>query len=292
VNSLTSDIHQDAWNNLEVLFSNILAKIKWDETREAEYEDDEDEDEDDEDEDEDDEGEYEDGIYIDPYVDYGQEEYLHELERCIKLIRNKLSIKDVSNLKGDFDDLVSACEELNLHIEEEFEEIESYLDILNVYEGQLIYVPKHDTIYTPTLILEVHSELIKMIARNPKMVFEISPRKFEEIIAELFFKKGFEVELTKATRDGGRDIVAVYEHMNVKSKYLIECKRYAPTNKVSIGIVQRLFGVKVAESANKAILATTSFFTKDARNFANNHLWDLDLKDYNDIMAWIKTYRC
>ncbi len=127
-----------------------------------------------------------------------------------------------------------------------------------------------------------------MISNKPALIFEISPRKFEEIIADIFFKKGFEVELTKRTRDEGRDIVAIYNHMDISTKYLIECKRYARANKVSIDIVQRLFGVKIAEAANKAILATTSTFTKDARHFASNHFWDLALKDYEDIMEWIR----
>jgi HJR/Mrr/RecB family endonuclease len=131
---------------------------------------------------------------------------------------------------------------------------------------------------------------MRRIAKSPRLIHQISPRQFEEIVAELFAMNGYKVELTKMTRDGGRDIVAIYETMGISTKYLIECKRYAMSNKVSLGLVQRLFGVMVAEQANKAILATTSTFTKDARFFANTHMWDLDLKDYNDILMWINSY--
>lgn len=269
---LTSDLHQHAWRNLHRLFSSILSiREDYEPLEDASYDDEE--------------------IYV-LYSKLHKESLAKDFDVYAESIIQNLAEKNARNLKADFDNLVSLCEELGIHLEEVFEEVESYLDILTVSQDQVLYLPKHDVIYTPQLILELHSELINLIARNPKLIFEISPHKFEEIIAELFFKKGFEVELTKKTRDGGRDIIAVSKEMDVRTKYLIECKRYAITNKVSIGLVQRLLGVKVAESANKAILATTSGFTKDARKFANSHLWDLDLKDYDDIMSWIKAYRC
>ena len=286
MNSFDSDI-QNAWSSLQALFQEIQDKIKdWKESekearRRAE-----------------DEEEYEKYYSVDPedvetqkVAGIGEEVYfLHELKDTVDLISWKLSQDNSKELEADFSELISICSELGLDLEDEFEQIQSYLDVLSFEEGTLIYVPKRNLIHTPQLILEVNDDLIKKIAREPDLLFQISPRKFEEIIADVFFKRGFEIELTKSTRDGGRDIIAFYDHMNIKTKYLIECKRYAKTNKVSIGIVQRLFGVKMAEAANKAILATTSTFTRDARHFASSHVWDLDLKDYEHIMAWIKAY--
>lgn len=269
---LTSDLHQDAWDNLSRLFASIISiRDDYELPDDASYDDEE--------------------VYV-LYSKLHKESLANDFNVNADSIMKNLADRNIAGLKADFDNVVTICEELDIHLESEFEEIESYLDILNVPPSRIIYLPKHDIIYTPQLIREVHSELINLIARNPKLLYEISPRKFEEIIAELFFKKGFDVELTKQTRDGGRDIVAISKEMDVRTKYIIECKRYAIENKVSIAVVQRLLGVKFAESANKAILATTSGFTKDARKFANSHVWDLDLKDYNDIMSWIKAYRC
>ena len=75
--------------------------------------------------------------------------------------------------------------------------------------------------------------------------------------------------------------------MDIPIKYIIECKKYSKQRKVSIAFVQRLLGVKIANSANKAILVTTSSFTKDALLFSKNHIWDIELKDYNDIVSWL-----
>lgn len=131
---------------------------------------------------------------------------------------------------------------------------------------------------------------MKKIAENPASIFAISPRQFEEIIAEIFHQKGFHVELTKQTADGGRDIIAIHNKLNIRSKYIIECKRYAPERKVSVELVRSLLGVKTSENANKAVLATTSSFTKSAKEFAHHNLWYLDLKAYNDVMNWIRDY--
>lgn len=216
--------------------------------------------------------------------------YRSELGKVLDVVSVKLDKHIQENLAVSFAEMESLCGELNINIDEEYRSIKSCLEVLELEGGPLIYVPKHELIYAPQLILELNDDLIRKIARRPETIFEIPPRKFEEIIAEVFRKRGFEVELTKSTRDGGRDIIAIHDQMNVPIKYLIECKRYSPTNKISIGIVQRLFGVKMAEAANKAILATTSTFTRDARIFASKHVWDLDLKEYDDIMGWIKAH--
>lgn len=63
----------------------------------------------------------------------------------------------------------------------------------------------------------VEEELPKVIQilfelkNNPLYVYQLSPREFEEVVAELFKAKGYEVKLTPATRDGGRDIIVKHE---------------------------------------------------------------------------------
>ncbi|HEU4770327.1 MAG TPA: restriction endonuclease, partial [Pyrinomonadaceae bacterium] len=216
---LTSDIHQDAWDSLPGFFMSIASAVEdYEPHNDYILEDDE--------------------VYS-LYSRMHKESLIKDLRLYCESMMNNLPNKDLLSLKSDFETVVSLCEELGIHLEEEFEEIESCFDILTFTEDQVIFLPKHDRIYTPQLILAVHSELINLIARKPNLIFEISPRQFEEIIAELFIKKGFEVELTKQTRDGGRDIVAVSKAMDVKTKYLIECKRYAMKRKVSVAVVQR-----------------------------------------------------
>ena len=138
---------------------------------------------------------------------------------------------------------------------------------------------------------EINEELIRYLAQHPEYMRYLNPRKFEELIAELFKDKGYEVTLTPKTKDGGKDIIALYKSSFGHQLYIIECKRYKETNKVGVEVVRSLYGVKTAENYNQAIVATTSTFTKDAIDFVKPLKFQLDLKDFSDIQEWIKNYK-
>ncbi|MEN8220363.1 MAG: restriction endonuclease [Pseudomonadota bacterium] len=63
-------------------------------------------------------------------------------------------------------------------------------------------------------------ELISLIQKDNSYIYKILPRQFEEVIAELFRAQGFNVELTKRTRDGGKDIIATHNAMGIDTRYL------------------------------------------------------------------------
>jgi HJR/Mrr/RecB family endonuclease len=153
------------------------------------------------------------------------------------------------------------------------------VDILSPYVSPIISVPE--------VIRNLSDEFLLLLARRPELLYKVDPRLFEELIAEVFRKFNFEVSLTKQTRDGGIDIVAFDDLKYTKNQYIIECKRYEPEKKVGLGIVQRLYGTKVSVRATKAFLVTSSYFSKDALEFAKQHFWELDLKDFNDVADWL-----
>jgi restriction endonuclease Mrr len=135
----------------------------------------------------------------------------------------------------------------------------------------------------------VDRELIAQLHRDPNNLLWIDRRKFEEIVAELFNGFGYQVELTQRTRDGGKDIIAIKQE-EVELRFLIECKRPDPNNLVGVGIVRELLGVKTDDGASKAILATTSYFTADAKQLFERHRWELEPRDFDGIKAWIAEY--
>ena len=77
---------------------------------------------------------------------------------------------------------------------------------------------------------------------------------------------GFSAHTTKASGDGGIDLIAYYHQPLLSGKYIIQCKRYAGS--VGEPIIRDLYGVIMSERANKGILITTGRFTKSALNFA------------------------
>jgi Holliday junction resolvasome RuvABC ATP-dependent DNA helicase subunit len=92
--------------------------------------------------------------------------------------------------------------------------------------------------------------------------------EFERLVTALLVRMEFRAEMTKATGDGGIDIVAVLDKPILGGKYLFQCKRYAPDNLVGAATVRDFYGAVTADKAVKGILVTTSDFTAQAREFA------------------------
>lgn len=135
----------------------------------------------------------------------------------------------------------------------------------------------------------VDRALIERLRANPQDLKTINRRLLEELVAELFSGFGYQVELTKRTRDGGKDIIAV-RRSEVETRFLIECKRPDPGNPVAVSTVRELYGVKVDDGATKAILVTTSYLTPDAKVFVEKHRWELEAKEFEGLHEWISTY--
>jgi hypothetical protein len=136
---------------------------------------------------------------------------------------------------------------------------------------------------------EVNVKVIEHFDKNPTELKTLDRRCFEQLIAELWNGFGYEVELTPKTRDGGKDVIAVRKG-HVSERYLIECKRPDPGHAVGVGPVRELYGVKVSEGATKAVLATTTHFSEDARRFFELNKWELEGKDYEGLKTWLKLY--
>ena len=153
-----------------------------------------------------------------------------------------------------------------------------------VLEGAVV-IPSPLIVFT----IDQWEKLLREIALYPSSIHSLSPRKFEELIAQILDRQGFDVTLTGQTRDGGRDILAVKNSILGEHLFLVECKKYAPDNPVSIAVVRQLYGVIEADRATAGIICTTSHFTKDAQTFADNLRHRLSLKDYRDIESWLKS---
>jgi hypothetical protein len=98
----------------------------------------------------------------------------------------------------------------------------------------------------------------------------LSGTQFEELITSLLARLGFRAQMTKASGDGGIDIVAVLDKPVIGGRYLIQCKRFASTTLVAAPIVREFCGAVSADrKAVKGILITTSGFTAQARAFAH-----------------------
>jgi len=145
--------------------------------------------------------------------------------------------------------------------------------------------PQHKEMVTD--IVSVSDDFLRKLHADPKLFYDISPRRFEEVVAELLHRLGYEITLTPASKDGGKDIYAARKDHLGTFLYIVECKKYAPDHPVGIALVRQLNGVVHAEQATAGILATTSFFTSDAQQFQETIAFQISLKDYFDIQGWL-----
>jgi restriction system protein len=103
-------------------------------------------------------------------------------------------------------------------------------------------------------------DIIEAILKDPKTAFEISPRKWEEIVAGAYHRAGFdEITLTPPSGDGGRDVIAVKKGLGVV-RIIDQVKAFGPTHLVSANDVRALMGVLHCDGASKGFLTTTSDF--------------------------------
>jgi HJR/Mrr/RecB family endonuclease len=139
-------------------------------------------------------------------------------------------------------------------------------------------------------IVIVNDELLAYLKSHPTLLYELTPRKFEEVIAVVLKGLGYDVELTRQSRDGGKDLYAVHHSRLGDHLYLVECKRYAPDRPVGVDIVRSLYGVVQQERATMGVVVTTSYFTKAAREFRNAVSYSMTLKEYKDLEHWLRDY--
>jgi transcriptional regulator with XRE-family HTH domain len=130
--------------------------------------------------------------------------------------------------------------------------------------------------------------LLRRLQRHPTEVHRLSPREFEELVAEALARQGYDVSLTPIAKDGGKDMFVMSRSALGGALYVVECKKYAADRPVGVGVVRQLHGVVQAERLTGGIVATTSYFSQDAREFTTHVKYQLSLADFADVRAWIR----
>jgi restriction system protein len=138
---------------------------------------------------------------------------------------------------------------------------EEYVPDFPVLVSQTVIIP-HEKTDEGQLIKAATFPLLAIIERimkDPSLMYEVDPRKWEEIIAATYDESGLfdEVTLTPRSGDRGRDVIAVKRGFG--SVRLIESvKRHTPGTKTTAEEVQALLGVLLSDpQASKGIVSTT-----------------------------------
>ena len=152
-------------------------------------------------------------------------------------------------------------------------------------------VTKEDYSQVDIAFAPLNAELVRQLSRKPELLYEMHSRRFEELVAEILHDMGFDVQLTPASHDGGRDILAILKLPIGEMLTVVECKRYARDRHIGPDIVRQLLWVADRhDNASKAMIATTSFFTAGAKEMQKQFRWRLSLADFDLLGVWLKQY--
>lgn len=140
--------------------------------------------------------------------------------------------------------------------------------------------------------IDVNAELIRYLRQKPDYLHQISPLKFEEVVGEILVDMGFDIQFTQRSGgDGGRDILAAISLPIGRLLTIVECKRYQFSNKVGTDIVERfIYTIDRKDNASCGLIATTSFFSGEAKALEDKFKWRLKLRDFDGIREWLNQY--
>jgi HJR/Mrr/RecB family endonuclease len=167
------------------------------------------------------------------------------------------------------------------------------LEDLFTLSYELFAEPVLETPETKIILLDEVARIksaIKEIYRDNQIIYRLEPRDFEEMVAELLRKQDFKVELTKQTRDGGYDLIALQNISGFPNRFLVECKRHASHRPVGVNII-RSFCQVMSEEKNNGIIVTSSYFSAEAMKYREKFQpYNLHFRDRDDILEWVNKY--
>lgn len=135
-------------------------------------------------------------------------------------------------------------------------------------------------------LAQIDIAVYREILSNKELAQSINWRNFELLLAKILEKCEYDVEVLKGSKDGGIDVIALKKDSSFGSnRYLIQAKKWS--NKVGVTPVRELLWAHNEYKVTKSCLVTTSEFTKGAWELAEQHKWQIELKDYDKLIEWI-----
>lgn len=156
-----------------------------------------------------------------------------------------------------------------------------------------------ETFLSPIIIAEPATQL-RIVTYSPSVALlqrlrnrgatidDLSWREFETVIATLLEEDGYTVELTRGTKDGGVDVIAIKDlGPNGYFKALWQAKKQSVKNKVGISVIRELADTRQEFGASKGIIVTSSLLTRGALERIDRDKYLLGKVDRNELQTWI-----
>lgn len=209
-------------------------------------------------------------------------------QRIVRLVlwegQSSMDVADVLGISG-----TQAYETIRSFRRQLRHKVESSESVLNKTSASFAA----ENIVISAIVQTANEELMRWLQKHPDDLLRVHEGTFEQIVAEIFRDQGFDVEVLGSWNqaDGGIDIIAVRKDSLAGSfRVGIQCKRYVKTQTVRADQVWALEGRLDKFKLNKGVLATTAVFEKSVLLDLKDHLWRLELHDFEmlkkDLQSW------
>jgi restriction system protein len=142
--------------------------------------------------------------------------------------------------------------------------------------AELMYLPDDRIIGIDQCIEIIEAKFINEINGQESIILKLKPRDFEWLIKILYNNIGYTTEITNATRDGGKDIIAYIKREDGNETVYVECKLYKTTELTKETV--RAFGYTINhDNINRGTLFCTGYVNDELKKMDSRiQIWDLD----------------
>ena len=140
------------------------------------------------------------------------------------------------------------------------------------------------------LIYQAHKASREAYLRSQQTLNQLramSPSEFEEFLAWLFRKQGYDVKMTARKGDHGVDLI-LYKGGRT---YGVQAKRFREKQNVGEPMLREFYGSFEDFGIQEGFFVTTSNFTQPARDWAANKAGRLHLISGDDLVRMIQLIR-
>ena len=139
--------------------------------------------------------------------------------------------------------------------------------------------PWEDKSYNPNL------DDIQVVERtythwDLELLNKLEWKRFEEVVSEYYRLVGYRSEVTRMGADGGVDVL-LYQQEGGSPIIIIQCKSWS--QKVGVKAIRELYGVMAADGVGYGIYATTSDYTKEAKEWVQGK--NMQLLSGSDLVS-------
>lgn len=148
---------------------------------------------------------------------------------------------------------------------------------LNSYhDAEVCYMPDDRIIGIGQCIEIIEAKFIYTNNGLENAILGLKPREFEWLIEVLYKEIGYKTELTPATRDGGKDIIANIKREDGNEKVYVECKLYK-TTKLTRQAVEAFANRINKDNINRGTLFCTGYVNDNIKNMDERiQIWTLE----------------